>query len=75
MKRSLIFLLAVILILPSCAPKMIPVHVACPAHPRMEEVKVTSGTVAGDELTRVIDNFQKLWKYIHVIEKLGCTTK
>lgn len=80
-RRILIRILLILLILAwvgissSCAPTRIIARIKCPPHPEMLPVEVKNKTVSGKDLDNVIDNHLHLWKYIHEIEKLGCTTK
>lgn len=52
-------------------PKII--KTACPPRPTIEQIEVIGGELNRENTERVIENWKRLWEYIHRIEKLGCT--
>lgn len=59
----------------ACASGRAIVNIKCPGYPIMLEVEVKGGTVKGKDLDHAIENHQRLWQHIHVLEKLGCRAK
>ena len=62
-------------LLSACASSQHIVRLACPKPPIILRVEVKNGTVSGKDLDNAIENNQKLWQHIHLLEKLGCTPK
>ena len=73
MKKIIIMIMTSLLV--GCAHGRAIVRLECPQPPIMLKVKVQQGTVSGKDLTNVIENNQRLWQHIHLLEKLGCQSK
>lgn len=58
-----------------CASGRAIVRIECPKPPLMVRVVVTNKTIKGNEVNHVIENHQRLWQHIRLLEKLGCTTR
>lgn len=69
----LIFVLFILCLMSSCAHSTKIVRIPCPPRPEMVKVVVKDGTITGESLDAVIENHQRVWEYVHKIEKLGCT--
>lgn len=55
-----------------CASHPKIVKTPCPPRPLLNPVEVTDGELNRENTKHVIDNWERVWEYIHRIEKLGC---
>ena len=62
-------------LLVGCAHGRMIVRLECPQPPILLKVRVQNGTISGKDLTNVIENNQRLWQHLHLLEKLGCKAK
>lgn len=74
MKKIFLVLLSSLLGL-GCASGRAIVRLDCPNPPIMLRVIVADKTIKGKEVDHVIENHQRLWQHIHLLEKLGCQTR
>lgn len=74
MKKLLLVLISSSLVF-GCAHGRAIVRLDCPQPPILLRVQVQQGTVSGKDLNNAIENNQRLWQHIHLLEKLGCKTK
>jgi uncharacterized protein YcfL len=72
-KKILLVLLSSVLVV-GCASGRAIVRLECPKPPIMLKVRVQNGTVSGKDLTNAIENNQRLWQHLHLLQKLGCKT-
>ncbi len=68
-----LYTLVLALALVGCAH--IPVNLRCPPPPQMLKVEVHNGVISGEDLANAITNHMNLWKYVHQLQKLGCTVR
>lgn len=61
-----------ILILSGCSSFHYLAKKPCYNRPEMVQVNVVKGTIQGKDLDSVIENHQRLWQYIHLLEKKSC---
>jgi hypothetical protein len=67
--------LLIFFLLSACASSRHIVRLACPKPPIILRVEVKDGTISGKDLDNAIENHERLWEHIHILEKLGCKTK
>ena len=73
MKKIIIMIITSLLV--GCAHGRAIVRIDCPQPPILLRVRVQQGTVSGKDLNNAIENNQRLWQHIHLLEKLGCKQK
>lgn len=73
MKKIIIMIMLSLLV--GCAHGRMIVRLECPQPPILLKVRVQNGTISGKDLTNVIENNQRLWQHLHLLEKLGCKAK
>lgn len=74
MKKLLLVLFSSFLVV-GCASGRAIVRIDCPKPPIMLRVVVSNKTIQGKDVDRAIENNQRLWQHIHLLQKLGCKAR
>lgn len=72
---KLLAILTILIGMIGCASGRHVVNIACPKPPIMFRVEVKDKTIKGKDVDHAIENHQRLWQHIELLEKLGCKAR